>query len=69
MPANWKVLEGGIRHTFTHFHLELAVARAIAATSGLARLAPGTDWVAIDKMTERALPTVMRKVIAHAIQA
>ena len=69
VPANWKVLEGGIRHTFTHFHLELAIARAIAATSGLARLAPGTDWVTVDKMTERALPTVMRKVIAHAIQA
>jgi A/G-specific adenine glycosylase len=69
VPANWKVLEGGIRHTFTHFHLELAIARAIAATSGLARLAPGTDWVTVDKMTERALPTVMRKVIAHAVQA
>jgi A/G-specific adenine glycosylase len=69
VPANWKVLEGGIRHTFTHFHLELAIARAIAATSGLARLAPGTDWVTVDKMTERALPTVMRKVIAHAVKA
>jgi A/G-specific adenine glycosylase len=69
VPANWKVLEGGIRHTFTHFHLELAIARAIAATSGLARLAPGTDWVTVDKMIERALPTVMRKVIAHAVKA
>ena len=69
VPANWKVLEGGIRHTFTHFHLELSIARAIAATSGLARLAPGTDWVTIDRMPERALPTVMRKVIAHAVQA
>jgi A/G-specific adenine glycosylase len=69
VPANWKMLDGGIRHTFTHFHLELAIARAIAATSGLARLAPGTDWVTVDKMTERALPTVMRKVIAHAVQA
>ena len=69
VPANWKVLEGGVRHTFTHFHLELAIARAIAATGGLARLAPGTDWVTVDRMTERALPTVMRKVIAHAVKA
>jgi A/G-specific adenine glycosylase len=69
VPANWKVLDGGIRHTFTHFHLELAVARAIAATAGLARLAPGTDWVTVDGMTARALPTVMRKVIEHAIKA
>ena len=45
------------------------IARAIAATSGLAKLAPGTVWVTVDKMTERALPTVMRKVIAHAVQA
>ena len=69
VPANWKVLEGGVRHTFTHFHLELAVARAIATTAGLAKLAPGAAWVTVDKMTERALPTVMRKIIAHASQA
>src|SRR5438270_261807 len=42
LPANWKLLEGGVRHTFTHFHLELAVARATATTAGLATLAPGT---------------------------
>src|SRR5258708_29545446 len=32
VPANWKVLDGGVRHTFTHFHLELAVARPTATT-------------------------------------
>ncbi|WP_332055009.1 A/G-specific adenine glycosylase [Reyranella sp.] len=69
VPAKWKVLEGGVRHTFTHFHLELAVAHAIATTSGLARLAPGSAWCTIDRMTERALPTVMRKVIAHAVKS
>ena len=69
VPAKWKVLEGGVRHTFTHFHLELAVAHAIATTSGLARLAPGSAWCTIDQMTERALPTVMRKVIAHAVKS
>ena len=68
VPANWKVLDGGVRHTFTHFHLELAVARATATTARLAKLAPGSAWVEIDRMTERALPTVMRKVIAHAVK-
>jgi len=68
VPANWKVLEGGVRHTFTHFHLELAVDRATATTSRLAKLAPGSAWVEIDRMTERALPTLMRKVIAHAVK-
>jgi A/G-specific adenine glycosylase len=69
VPANWKVLAGGVRHTFTHFHLELTIARAIATTAGLAKLAPGTAWVTVDQMTERALPTVMRKVIDHAVRA
>ena len=68
VPAKWKVLEGGVRHTFTHFHLELAVARATATTSRLSRLAPGSAWVELDKLDERALPTVMRKVIAHAVK-
>lgn len=66
VPARWKILDGLVRHTFTHFHLELTVARATATTDRLARLAPGTSWCTIDRMTERALPTVMRKVIAHA---
>ncbi|SJZ80517.1 A/G-specific DNA-adenine glycosylase [Enhydrobacter aerosaccus] len=67
VPANWKMLDGGVRHTFTHFHLELAVAHAIATTAGLAKLAPGSAWCTIDQLDERALPTVMRKVIAHAM--
>ena len=68
VPARWQVLEGLVRHTFTHFHLELSVARAGAATDRLARLAPGTSWCDIDRLGERALPTVMRKVIAHAMK-
>jgi A/G-specific adenine glycosylase len=68
VPARWQILDGLVRHTFTHFHLELTVARATATTGGLARLAPGTSWCTVDRMTERALPTVMRKVIAHAVR-
>jgi A/G-specific adenine glycosylase len=68
LPAKWQILDGQVRHTFTHFHLELAVARATATTSRLAKLAPGSAWVTLDQMPSRALPTVMRKVIEHAIQ-
>jgi A/G-specific adenine glycosylase len=69
VPAKWKVLDGQVRHTFTHFHLELAVARATATTARLAKLAPaGSAWVTLDDMTGRALPTVMRKVISHAVK-
>jgi A/G-specific adenine glycosylase len=70
VPARWRILDGIVRHTFTHFHLELTVARATAATAtdGLAGLVPGAAWCTVDRMTERALPTVMRKVIAHALE-
>src|SRR5713101_737356 len=68
VPARWQILDGLVRHTFTHFHLELTVARATATTDRLSRLAPGTSWCTVDRMTERALPTVMRKVIAHAVK-
>ncbi len=68
VPARWTVMDGLVRHTFTHFHLELTVARAIATTGRLAGLAPGTSWCELDKLDERALPTVMRKVIEHAVK-
>lgn len=66
VPARWTILDGLVRHTFTHFHLELAVARATATTGRLAELAPGTTWWPLDRLAERALPTVMRKVIEKA---
>jgi A/G-specific adenine glycosylase len=51
-----------VRHTFTHFHLELAVlcgtARANAAGDGV--------WVPLARLGDHALPSVMKKVIAHA---
>ncbi|WP_439610580.1 A/G-specific adenine glycosylase [Reyranella sp.] len=68
VPARWTVMDGLVRHTFTHFHLELTIARAIATTGRLAGLAPGTSWCELDKLDERALPTVMRKVIEHAVK-
>ena len=68
VPAKWTVLDGLVRHTFTHFHLELVVAHAVATTGRLAELAPGTTWCTLDRLSERALPTVMRKVIAHAVR-
>ncbi len=66
VPARWTLLEGLVRHTFTHFHLELSVARATATTDRLARLLPGSAWCTLDLLDDRALPTVMRKVIEKA---
>jgi A/G-specific adenine glycosylase len=66
MPAAWRPLPGVVRHTFTHFHLELTVwagtaASEIAAEAGL--------WVQRDELDELALPTLMRKAVAHAQSA
>ena len=61
-PANWQLLPGEVRHTFTHFHLILKVWSA-----DLSEDTPTDDLIVIDKHAFRPsdLPTVMRK--AHAL--
>ncbi len=61
VEANWRALPGVIRHTFTHFHLELSVWR------GRCRR-PGGElglWTAPGEFRNHALPAVMRKVWRH----
>ena len=51
-------------HSFTHFDLELSVFTAATRKTcprGEAR------WVPLDELHGEALPTVMRKVAAHAM--
>lgn len=61
---DWAELPGAVRHTFTHFHLELAVRSA-----RLPSLPPvaGARWWPIERLGEAALPTVMAKVVRHAM--
>ncbi|MEQ8710651.1 MAG: A/G-specific adenine glycosylase [Rhodospirillales bacterium] len=60
--ASWRPLTGIVRHTFTHFHLELTI------WAGKASRKPATgEFVAIDRFSDYALPTVMKKVARHAI--
>lgn len=56
-------LPGLVRHGFTHFRLELAVA---AARSGAAAPA-GCVWCPPDAFGDYALPTVMKKIVRHAL--
>ena len=58
--AAWKKLPGFVRHTFTHFELEIEVWTAEAARR------PKTDGSWVSDLANAALPTVMRKIIAHA---
>ncbi|MCV6596311.1 MAG: A/G-specific adenine glycosylase [Mangrovicoccus sp.] len=60
--GSWQVLEGEVRHTFTHFHLRLSL------KVGEVHSAPeGAEMVPAALFDPKSLPTVMRK--AHALAA
>jgi A/G-specific adenine glycosylase len=67
-PASvrWKLLPGTVRHVFTHFELKIGVAVG-KFQSG--QKTPQGVWIAIDKLEDEALPSVMRKIIRHGLQA
>jgi A/G-specific adenine glycosylase len=63
VEASWVRVPGTVRHSFTHFHLELVV------LAGATTAHPKTDgvWVSLDRLSEQALPTLMKKVVSHAL--
>ncbi len=64
--TRWHPLPGTVRHTFTHFPLELTV---FVAHLQPATTAPkGARWVKINDLADEALPNVMRKILAHALE-
>jgi A/G-specific adenine glycosylase len=70
VAARWGRVPGLVTHTFTHFHLEIAVDIAMVATS--CSLLPQADparcrWVARRDLADQALPGVMRKIISHGL--
>lgn len=60
--ANWKEMPGLVRHTFTHFHLELKVIRI--ELEELINLQEG-QWCDLSELGNYALPTVMKKIVDH----
>ena len=58
-PADWRLVPGEVRHTFTHFHLVL---RLWSAELPDAALPDGLTIVEKHAFKPRDLPTVMRKV-------
>ena len=62
--GDWRGLPGLVSHTFTHFHLEIEV----MAAQVNAACAEGV-WCAVERLGDYALPTVMKKVAAHAMKA
>lgn len=70
--AAWARVPGIVRHTFTQFHLELAVYRTHVGSGVSIASEAGTErcmWVPRRELGEQALPSVMRKVIAHAFES
>ena len=65
--AEWVVLEGMVKHTFTHFHFEITVlvADLTIDSGGIAKKLNG-NWYSNTMFDSLALPTVMRKILKHA---
>jgi A/G-specific adenine glycosylase len=63
--ARWQRKLGVVTHVFTHFPLELVV--YTANVPARTRAPAGMRWVPIATLSDEALPSVMRKVIAHGL--
>jgi A/G-specific adenine glycosylase len=61
--TSWRPLDGVVRHGFTHFELELSL--LVGSARGAA--ADGGVWCAVDRLSDYALPTLMKKVVRHAL--
>jgi A/G-specific adenine glycosylase len=61
----WRRMPGIVRHVFTHFPLELAVYRAEIPVGTSAPA--GARWIPLADLGGEALPSLMRKVVAHAL--
>ena len=65
LKATWRRLPGVVTHVFTHFPLELTVFMGIVPRA--TRPPAGARWVPLMELPGEALPKVMRKVLAHAL--
>jgi A/G-specific adenine glycosylase len=61
----WRRLPGLVRHVFTHFPLELEV--YVAQVPKGTRAPQGARFVKLLRLVDEALPSLMRKVVAHAL--
>jgi A/G-specific adenine glycosylase len=62
--VSWRRIPGVVIHVFTHFPLELTV--FTVRLPDTARAPDGMRWLAPEDIAGAALPSLMRKVLAHA---
>jgi A/G-specific adenine glycosylase len=68
IDAKWTKSKTPVEHTFTHFHLQLSVWKTAMTNSSL----PDDDdyrWVHKEDLVHEALPSLMRKVAAMALES
>lgn len=68
--ADWWLVPGIVTHTFTHFRLEMLVYRAMVPAAPALTFwadAPRCRWVPRRALEHEALPSIMRKLIAHGM--
>jgi A/G-specific adenine glycosylase len=66
LKTKWRSLLGVVTHVFTHFPLELVIYTAEVPRG--TRAPKGARWVPLEHLAGEALPTLMRKVAAHALE-
>ena len=64
LVAEWKTLPGVVRHGFTHFHLELTVRVGKVDVVGEC----DGEWYSLTKLNTAGLPSLMVKVVRHALK-
>ena len=65
--AKWSRLKTPVEHTFTHFHLQLAVWKTRLTKIPVLSEDGDYRWVHKDDLAKEALPSVMRKIVALAL--
>src|SRR5690606_19560844 len=65
VAAAWRLLPGLVRHVFTHFELEIAV--ACGRIDDGSALPEGAWLVPPEALGATGLPSVMAKIAAHAV--
>jgi A/G-specific adenine glycosylase len=69
--GDWWPVPGMVSHTFTHFRLDVMVFRAIVPPDASLTFWASPEhcrWVPRRDLGQAALPSVMRKIIAHALK-
>ncbi len=68
MEGAWRSGQA-VRHTFTHFHLEMAIYATDRLGEEEARNALGGDFAPVSEIEEMALPAVMKKAATSGLHA